>query len=52
MQHFIYSDFKNYDVYTKKLSYKKNPFEIDSNSWADRNMEDCIQYLKKKGVLY
>ena len=52
MQHFIYSDFKNYDNYTKNLSYKKNPFEIDSNSWADKNMEDCIQYLKKKGVLY
>lgn len=51
MQHLKDPDFKNYDTYSKKLTYQKNPFEIDSNAFADKELDDCIQYLKSKGIL-
>ena len=55
MKHTIQSlkdpDFKNYDMYSKKLTYQKNPFEIDSNAFADKELDSCIQYLKTKGIL-
>ena len=55
MKHTIQSlkdpDFKNYDMYSKKLTYQKNPFEIDSNAFADKELNSCIQYLKTKGIL-
>ena len=44
-------DFKNYDNYSKKLSYQKNPFEIDSNNFADKHLDDCITHLKQKNIL-
>ena len=50
-QHMTNSDFKNYDIYSKKLTYQKNPFEIDSNAWADQEMDNCIKYLKQKGII-
>lgn len=51
IQHLKDPDFKNYDTYSKKLTYQKNPFEIDSNSFADKELDGCIQYLKSKGIL-
>ena len=55
MKHNIQSlkdpSFKNYDMYSKKLTYQKNPFEIDSNAFADKELDSCIQYLKTKGIL-
>lgn len=51
IQHLKDPDFKNYDTYSKKLTYQKNPFEIDSNAFADKELDDCIQYLKSKGIL-
>ncbi len=51
IQHLKDPDFKNYDTYSKKLTYQKNPFEIDSNAFADRELDGCIQYLKSKGIL-
>ncbi len=51
IQHLKDPDFKNYDTYSKKLTYQKNPFEIDSNAFADKELDGCIQYLKSKGVL-
>jgi Zn-dependent peptidase ImmA (M78 family) len=51
IQHLKDPDFKNYDTYSKKLTYQKNPFEIDSNAFADKELDGCIQYLKSKGIL-
>ena len=51
IQHLKNPDFKNYDTYSKKLTYQKNPFEIDSNAFADKELDGCIQYLKSKGIL-
>jgi hypothetical protein len=51
IQHLKDPDFKNYDTYSKKLTYQKNPFEIDSNAFADKELDGCIQYLKSKGFL-
>lgn len=51
IQHLKDPDFKNYDTYSKKLTYQKNPFEIDSNAFADKELDSCIQYLKSKGIL-
>ena len=51
MQHLKDPSFKNYDTYSKKLTYQKNPFEIDSNAFADKELDCCIQYLKTKGIL-
>lgn len=51
IQHLKDPDFKNYDTYSKKLTYQKNPFEIDSNAFADKELVGCIQYLKSKGIL-
>ncbi|MBP5998834.1 MAG: hypothetical protein KA534_00125 [Sediminibacterium sp.] len=51
IQHLRDPDFKNYDTYSKKLTYQKNPFEIDSNAFADKELDGCIQYLKSKGIL-
>ncbi len=51
IQHLKDPDFKNYDTYSKKLTYQKNPFEIDSNAFADRELDGCIQYLKSKGII-
>jgi hypothetical protein len=51
IQHLRDPDFKNYDTYSKKLTYQKNPFEIDSNAFADKELYSCIQYLKSKGIL-
>ena len=51
IQHLKDPGFKNYDMYSKKLTYQKNPFEIDSNAFADKELDSCIQYLKTKGIL-
>jgi hypothetical protein len=51
IQHQKNPDFKNYAFYSKKLSYQKNPFEIDSNAFADKHTDDCIKYLKERGIL-
>lgn len=51
IQHLKDPSFKNYDTYSKKLTYQKNPFEIDSNAFADKELNSCIQYLKTKGIL-
>jgi hypothetical protein len=51
IQHLKDPDFKNYDTYSKKLTYQKNPFEIDSNAFADKELDGCIQYLKSKGII-
>ena len=51
IQHLKDPGFKNYDMYSKKLTYQKNPFEIDSNAFADKELDNCIQYLKTKGIL-
>ncbi len=51
IQHQTNPDFKNYEYYSKKLSYQKNPFEIDSNAFADKHIDDCIKYLKERGIL-
>ncbi len=51
IQHLKDPDFKNYDTYSKKLTYQKNPFEIDSNAFANKELDGCIQYLKSKGIL-
>ena len=51
IQHLKDPGFKNYDMYSKKLTYQKNPFEIDSNTFADKELDSCIQYLKTKGIL-
>ena len=51
IQHIKDPSFKNYDMYSKKLTYQKNPFEIDSNAFADKELDSCIQYLKTKGIL-
>lgn len=51
IQHQTNPDFKNYELYSKKLSYQKNPFEIDSNAFADKHTDDCIKYLKERGIL-
>jgi predicted SprT family Zn-dependent metalloprotease len=51
LQHHTDPNFKNYDILNQKLSYQQNPFEIDSNAFADAHMESCIKYLKQKGIL-
>ena len=51
IQHLKDPEFKNYDNYSKRLTYQKNPFEIDSNAFADKELDSCIQYLKTKGIL-
>ncbi len=51
IQHMTDANFKNYDILSRKLTYQKNPFEIDSNAFADKHLEDCIEYLKQKGVI-
>lgn len=51
IQHLTDANFKNYDILSRKLTYQKNPFEIDSNAFADKHLEECIEYLKQKGVL-
>ena len=50
-QHMTDPNFENYDIYNKKLTYQKNPFEIDSNKFADEHIKKCIIYLKQKGIL-
>jgi hypothetical protein len=44
-------NFKNYDKLSQTLTYEKNPFEIDSNKFADTHLESCIKYLIQKGIL-
>jgi hypothetical protein len=44
-------NFKNYEKLSQTLTYEKNPFEIDSNKFADTHMESCIKYLNQKGIL-
>lgn len=51
IQHLTDSNFKNYDILSRKLTYQKNPFEIDSNAFADKHLDDCIKYLKQQGVI-
>jgi hypothetical protein len=51
ISHLTNPDFKNYEVYTKKVGYSSNIFEISANRFADRKLDDCIKHLKNKGLL-
>lgn len=51
LQHHTDSNFKNYDILSRKLTYQKNPFEIDANAFADKHLDDCIKYLKQQGIV-
>ena len=51
IQHLKDPEFKNYDNYSKRLTYQKNPFEIDSNAFAANELDACINHLKSKGIL-
>jgi hypothetical protein len=44
-------NFKNYDVYNKRFTYFLNPLEQDARRFSADHLEDCITYLKQKGVL-
>lgn len=44
-------EFKNYDVLKQTLGYQNHPHEKDCNEWAEKNMKDCVKYLKQKGIL-
>jgi hypothetical protein len=49
--HQLNPDFKNYEVYTKRYTYFLNPFEKKANQHADAHLEDCIKFLKQKGII-
>jgi hypothetical protein len=51
ISHLTNPDFKNYEVYTKKVGYSSNIFEISANRFADEKLNDCIKQLRQKGIL-
>lgn len=44
-------DFENYDTYTKRYGLQDNPFEIEANRFASANINDCMLYLEKNGLV-
>ena len=42
---------RNYNKYSRKLGYDKNPYEIEARKFANKWIEPCINYLKENGVL-
>jgi|694.fasta_scaffold69768_2 Zn-dependent peptidase ImmA (M78 family) len=51
MQHMKNKDFKYYSIYSKKRGYQKNPFEIEANEFATKNLNECLAHLIQKRVL-
>lgn len=49
--HLKETDFKNYDYYTKEVGYSFNKYEISANRFANKNLDECIKYLKKQGIV-
>ncbi|MFM6994734.1 MAG: ImmA/IrrE family metallo-endopeptidase [Sediminibacterium sp.] len=51
IQHHTNPDFKNYDRYENKLGYDKNPFEVQANIFASKQLNSCMKHLKSIGYL-
>lgn len=47
LQHQTDPDFINYDVYEHRYGYENNPFEIEANRFARRNLRSCMDHLQE-----
>ena len=51
MQHKTDPDFNQYQRFSAKLGYDKNPFEVDSRKYASKHLAECLNHLKSNNLI-